>query len=207
MTGVISIHSSHTGRDETAISPGAAGAHFNPLFPYGKRHAARERSAAEQSISIHSSHTGRDPPSCCRLQRITNAFQSTLPIREETRTYAQVEKAWGFQSTLPIREETPPPATRRQENTDFNPLFPYGKRPALVVQHPRHRTISIHSSHTGRDLQGSRPCALQTRHFNPLFPYGKRHRYHGHRDAAGYFNPLFPYGKRPFLVGSDVTAQ
>ena len=58
--GVISIHSSHTGRDERINMSKIEIIHFNPLFPYGKRHSRPARTS------------GR------------SLFQSTLPIREET---------------------------------------------------------------------------------------------------------------------------
>ena len=56
----ISIHSSHTGRDLFTPQQGDRETYFNPLFPYGKRHAAMFF-----------------PP-------FRGQFQSTLPIREET---------------------------------------------------------------------------------------------------------------------------
>ena len=78
-------------------------------------------------ISIHSSHTGRDiaPASVCGNDC---TFQSTLPIREETWRASPRPRRCLFQSTLPIREETP-----------FVPAF------------SQKESISIHSSHTGRD--------------------------------------------------------
>ena len=102
------------------------------------------------AISIHSSHTGRD--GFCRLvpSDIGRGFQSTLPIREETCC-----------SVRPI------------PSSNFNPLFPYGKRPpsvcawekgdgfqsTLPIREETRRSgccrpcqgISIHSSHTRRD--------------------------------------------------------
>ena len=55
-----------------------------------------------------------------------------------------------FQSTLPIREET---------------------RYAGYVA--GHLSISIHSSHTGRDYKPCMSVGVMD-YFNPLFPYGKR---------------------------------
>ena len=101
-------------------------------------------------------------------------FQSTLPIREETPARMARTISVLFQSTLPIREETPVPISTPTRAANFNPLFPYGKRPTdhgrggaagkfqstLPIREetlpPRsgHRAgfdISIHSSHTGRD--------------------------------------------------------
>ena len=100
-----------------------------------------------------------------------------------------------FQSTLPIREET------------YSPV-------PLSMRY----SISIHSSHTGRDPDGSQtrflPFQFQSTlpireetfvirahwfrflNFNPLFPYGKRHERTQVFAGAADFNPLFPYGKR-----------
>ena len=71
-------------REETADRRGAGGAskNFNPLFPYGKRHRGHPPSAGG-GISIHSSHTGRDLAGHAKASAV-GAFQSTLPIREET---------------------------------------------------------------------------------------------------------------------------
>ena len=110
----------------------------------------------------------------------------------------------------------------------FNPLFPYGKR----LYHSSKSTearISIHSSHTGRDVLLFRLSRRSHSHFNPLFPYGKRppsrrsrlyastisiHSSHTGRDvmrvahslAPQNFNPLFPYGKRPAAGGKSHRA-
>ena len=123
---IISIHSSHTGRDYSRNKRRRRNTDFNPLFPYGKRH----------TLSV--------PPASTKI------FQSTLPIREETKAIALANGEVLFQSTLPIREET-----RSRANIK-----------ALA-------TISIHSSHTGRDMRLSISC-FRSAHFNPLFPYGKR---------------------------------
>ena len=115
-------------REETrARSAGRSGRrHFNPLFPYGKRPWSPPCGAGHERISIHSSHTGRDRAGiACHVAR--RKFQSTLPIREETKFVEAIDN-----------------------NTNFNPLFPYGKRPSCKV------------------------FVKQNFYFNPLFPYGKR---------------------------------
>ena len=213
----ISIHSSHTGRDHARTLPETNPRNFNPLFPYGKRPCSFVMAVNHFSISIHSSHTGRDLLITV-VVRPCHAFQSTLPIREETIVdylglmapdnfnplFPYGKRLWReanqmnnerFQSTLPIREET-----RRNRR---------GGRPA---------EISIHSSHTGRDRQSQRlraraeqfqstlPIREETcrdgreqpvrRNFNPLFPYGKRLPGALAGAMRTYFNPLFPYGKR-----------
>ena len=169
----ISIHSSHTGRDPSFLNVSNPLVRFQSTLPireetgsYGRRsavltisihssHTGRDNfftiSNGEGQISIHSSHTGRDPSmwtaSCSRA-----AFQSTLPIREETLASALAAagvmisihsshtgrddapcsplKGQIFQSTLPIREET-------------------GAARMSAYRPP----ISIHSSHTGRDQE------------------------------------------------------
>ena len=213
---IISIHSSHTGRDIPLFLHHTPYLHFNPLFPYGKRHSApmyiilqrnfnplfpygkrHVRSAMllqRRAISIHSSHTGRDLMILI-ISRLRRTFQSTLPIREET---------------------------------------------VLVIRIPQKDYISIHSSHTGRDIRGEGPApdpvqfqstlpireetktskrrgrweefqsTLPIReethimHFMHFIRRISIHSSHTGRDkvmaypyhAPFDFNPLFPYGKR-----------
>ena len=99
----------------------------------------------------------------------------------------------------------------------FNPLFPYGKRPQKEGEILMTTSISIHSSHTGRDAIGEafpislgisihsshtgrdltrRGSVRPAKHFNPLFPYGKRQELREDWPEDRHFNPLFPYGKR-----------
>ena len=124
--------------------------HFNPLFPYGKR------------------------PVLFDLLLILVTFQSTLPIREETKGLEELG-----------------------ETSDFNPLFPYGKRrvPAWgrefirVFQSTlpiREETGPSRKKEPKRKFQSTLPIREETRdqdqycagwHFNPLFPYGKRRRW------------------------------
>ena len=167
----ISIHSSHTGRDGSCRSCPLFKGQFQSTLPIREETSWEIRFLPEAEISIHSSHTGRDgncngyaenrpdfnplfpygkrrTPSdgCCDLRR----FQSTLPIREETWPTCSASGCRIFQSTLPIREETGRQGQSGGLHADFNPLFPYGKRP------PAWRV-------------SRRPAD-----FNPLFPYGKR---------------------------------
>ncbi len=216
----ISIHSSHTGRDpgnslfknfdglfqstlpireETA---GGEGHHrgtgdFNPLFPYGKRRRERKGITRRENFNPLFPYGKRQLVAGVVLKN--TLFQSTLPIREETRLIAhQPDDLFLFQSTLPIREETGFAAQALVQLLNFNPLFPYGKRLSLLMisrsasgfqstlpireetrgrrwEKPSGRRfqstlpireetilplyckcirlhISIHSSHTGRDL-------------------------------------------------------
>ena len=135
----ISIHSSHTGRDLLTAA----------------------QKAKRELISIHSSHTGRDH-SPWALPIRAKRFQSTLPIREETRDGCRLYRlAVQFQSTLPIREETTAARCNYYAAHDFNPLFPYGKRPYEAVLESISPPISIHSSHTGRDPEGWEPYEVR----------------------------------------------
>ena len=144
----ISIHSSHTGRDRLV-----------------------EYTYHNKRISIHSSHTGRDLRWMVPLS-LKSAFQSTLPIREET-AIAAVFGNWQSISIHsshtgrdgPVLSLYPCPG-------HFNPLFPYGKR------------------------RGGADQAGQPSNFNPLFPYGKRQQARAGPKTGKNFNPLFPYGKR-----------
>ena len=54
----------------------------------------------------------------------------------------------------------------------FNPLRPWGRRPAAILE----RTRRIY--------------------FNPLRPWGRRRMTAKRREAAAYFNPLRPWGRR-----------
>ncbi len=155
--------------------------YFNPLFPYGKR-----------------------PGRSCSTQH-SGDFNPLFPYGKRRSAERPPSLCRRFQSTLPIREETSLPAGYPTVYKDFNPLFPYGKRLWEPTEASFHVTISIHSSHTGRDpawlsLRGN------DRHFNPLFPYGKRHPSEWLVPYRYYFNPLFPYGKR-HLVHRDYSSE
>ena len=194
------------------------GQDFNPLFPYGKRHCVVDHWGYHDTISIHSSHTGRDELEVY-VKSSPDIFQSTLPIREETgHQQAPAAGSGRFQSTLPIREETgwigelpamsayfnplfpygkrPRPVPSKRPRMNFNPLFPYGKR----RHHPQHgfplRAISIHSSHTGRDITEATRRAMAEISIHSS--HTGRDRIGSLRSGIGTnFNPLFPYGKRP----------
>ena len=186
---IISIHSSHTGRDGGRADQRHSCTYFNPLFPYGKRRDQNFR-VVLLMISIHSSHTGRDmlpspiggtqcdfnplfPYGKRRERQLAQQqeriFQSTLPIREETWFGSSPwAHAPPFQSTLPIREET-------------------GRPPRVIAL----GTISIHSSHTGRDSRAALGDSV-CHHFNPLFPYGKRRSDCSARRKANTFQSTLP---------------
>ena len=175
----VSIHSSHTGRDDPAAGVRRARASFNPLFPYGKRpprrlrgqrrykvsihssHTGRDRSAPRSirsiPVSIHSSHTGRDKPALPSAASASVSIHSSHTGRDRMPVF-DIKVSPQFQSTLPIREETERRICAR-----------------------RGVGVSIHSSHTGRDAAGAAEGAGTPAGFNPLFPYGKRRCRH----AAG----------------------
>jgi len=123
---------------------------FNPLSPCGERQKQIEMDGNEVFISIHSPHAGRDDLKS-NVDKLTEEFQSTLPMRGETADGERPQRVLGyfnplspcgerrlkkvipiipsvFQSTLPMRGET----------RDFS----HG---AVI------KTISIHSPHAGRD--------------------------------------------------------
>ena len=79
---------------------------------------------------------------------------------------------------------------------NFNPLFPYGKRRYAGVRHAQHHPISIHSSHTGRDVPAG-CCVTVAVEFQSTLPIREEtHRRPGVSALSDDFNPLFPYGKR-----------
>ena len=79
---IISIHSSHTGRDAGVGCGGQRPPHFNPLFPYGKRLQAVE--CAGHIADFNPLFPYGKRPRGFLLCVYAPAFQSTLPIREET---------------------------------------------------------------------------------------------------------------------------
>ena len=78
----ISIHSSHTGRDQDIDTGETVRVLFQSTLPIREETESNSNPAAEYG------------------------FQSTLPIREETSGYVTGTFDGLFQSTLPIREET-----------------------------------------------------------------------------------------------------
>ena len=103
-TETISIHSSHTGRDTIDGVDLSGDWNFNPLFPYGKRQRP-DPSQHLPDISIHSSHTGRDFRPAEKV-RIIEDFNPLFPYGKRRPHAARPALPPAFQSTLPIREET-----------------------------------------------------------------------------------------------------
>ena len=79
----ISIHASRGGSDPVRPSKGEEQQHFNPRFPWGKRHEGYDVVTRSDYISIHASRGGSDLKSA-RLARRMTVFQSTLPVGEAT---------------------------------------------------------------------------------------------------------------------------
>ena len=146
---MISIHSSHTGRDRLRKDCSRFRI-FQSTLPIREETENYGALWNEEPISIHSSHTGRDAEAMNTT--LVDDFNPLFPYGKRRKHY---------------------PEQRRRDN--FNPLFPYGKRPwvcawltscwvfqsTLPIREetlPEHRrrwpaAISIHSSHTGRDSQ------------------------------------------------------
>ena len=124
---LISIHSSHTGRDTNVETAQRRTVYFNPLFPYGKR----QRGARAVALDM--------------------AFQSTLPIREETKEVDRLIDALDISIHSSHTGRDGHKQQQRPALHNFNPLFPYGKRPVSNPSSIMLMLISIHSSHTGRD--------------------------------------------------------
>ena len=197
ISGAISIHSPHTGRDY---------------------HLCRNLSIP-LSISIHSPHTGRDlivsPPELGGRK----GFQSTLPTRGETVGVCYGAVIVVFQSTLPTRGETEQAAeeTRRQQISIHSPHT--GRdfcRPAraaiqsISIHSPHtgrddvtHRriydriVISIHSPHTGRDGHGFRGAGVEGVFQSTLPTRGETGELPPGQFYQINFNPLSPHGERP----------
>ena len=100
---VISIHSSHTGRDTAAEAAGPLRAISIHSSQTG-RDIDRDKLLEDMPISIHSSHTGRDD----YLLVLIDAAEISI------------------HSSHTGRDRFPPLALGPPGN--FNPLFPYGKR-------------------------------------------------------------------------------
>ena len=152
--------------------PAGSDVDFNPLFPYGKRRIR-----------------GGGNPRPLR-------FQSTLPIREETPPAGgPIPRSGDFNPLFPYGKRRGREKAIEPER-DFNPLFPYGKRLPAVNCGKCGRIISIHSSHTGRDIR-QQTAENSKLLFQSTLPI--REETCIARNAASclrYFNPLFPYGKR-----------
>ena len=80
------------------------------------------------------------------------------------------------------------------EIDDFNPHFPWGKRPFPDAGKAKEYAISIHASRGGSD-SSCRFRATPSPYFNPRFPWGKRHRRHRRGNSHQQFQSTLPVGE------------
>ena len=146
----ISIHASRGGSDTTCALEPRPRKNFNPRFPWGKRLTRLTWLSA------------------------TSAFQSTLPVGEATCDLPRAAAYFAFQSTLPVGEATMLFHGGAEWKRNFNPRFPWGKRPSWVYNMDRRKGISIHASRGGSDIKNFLQNQMMF-DFNPRFPWGKRH--------------------------------
>ena len=132
----ISIHSPRAGRDRIARHGQARALHFNPLAPCGARR--------HSTLPVYTQLRHFNPLAPCgarlraaRPQGIEIKFQSTRPVRGETRSL------WD------------PPFLR----SNFNPLAPCGARRSVSISDAFAICISIHSPRAGRDQASCFICA------------------------------------------------
>jgi len=101
----ISIHSPHAGRDMGSCASVIVAADFNPLSPCGER-----------------------PISNNNKKRYLQKFQSTLPMRGETRLNFLMHGLLRYFNPLSPCGERPSLDRQAQTLADFNPLSPCGER-------------------------------------------------------------------------------
>ena len=122
-------------------------------------------------ISIHSPHAGRDTISMGSAA-VWLAFQSTLPMRGETRH----EPEQSDQTPISIHS---PHAGRDQRcqvvrvSVGISIHSPHAGRDDYVAKVDDLLRISIHSPHAGRDRNRSKR-QVRKQYFNPLSPCGER---------------------------------
>ena len=147
----ISIHASRGGSDRCRHRKMKHGQHFNPRFPWGKRHA-----------------TG--PPEIAPVP-----FQSTLPVGEATRKgprarhrhrHISIHASRGGSDSIIF--------TVLIISSDFNPRFPWGKR---QKQQRRRLSTSKFQSTLPVGEATSPSCTVpQTRGFQSTLPVGEATR-------------------------------
>ena len=118
-------------------------------------------------ISIHSSHTGRDRGGSAGGGGLPISIHSSHTGRDRRGGCGHGGEKY-FNPLFPYGERQDQ-GLCRPPRRDFNPLFPYGeRRPAALSDHPT-RSISIHSSHTGRDPKTG-PCRPKNERFQSTLP-------------------------------------
>ena len=128
-----SIHSPLAGRDCPTFY-GCPDFHiFNPLAPCGARHGHFFKGFLLFRFSIHSPLAGRDGRPD-RTGQSNHGFQSTRPLRGETRSSGMAATMRIFQSTRPLRGETMKHAEPKTLQEIFNPLAPCGARQQTITK-------------------------------------------------------------------------
>ena len=167
----ISIHASRGGSDRSLLLQILRPEHFNPRFPWGKRHPKFYALTDNLTISIHASRGGSDANAGSENKNrfisihasrggsdwiilLTSCsdgtFQSTLPVGEATRLGVPGKRWILFQSTLPVGEATGPDVPVGRTAT-FQSTLPVGEATFCLLRNKMKRLD-----------------------FNPRFPWGKR---------------------------------
>ena len=121
-------------------------------------------------------------------------FQSTLPIREETRRSGCCRPCQG----ISIHSSHTGRDTSQNGSYHIGAISIHSShtgRDAHRVTVPSAAPISIHSSHTGRDISGQSVADLPQ--FQSTLPIREETTFEAKEIPSLWdFNPLFPYGKR-----------
>ena len=150
-TVIISIHATHTGRDMQRMIPKRLGLKFQ--FTRRLRAAISSITSLADlpsDISIHATPTGRD----LTLQESIPCpveFQFTRPIRAAIRSDQLHSRTCSFQFTRPLRAAI---MERKISDTqkEFQFARPNGPRCVYHCGLNVLVSISIHATHTGRDI-------------------------------------------------------
>ena len=123
-------------------------------------------------------------------------FQSPLPIRGETPPARTPCWRSYFNPLSPYGERPAPSVLWTSPLKNFNPLSPYGERQPGLPGQRLAAPISIPSPHTGRDPNSSKQPATATGISIPSPHTGRDAQPRPPFFGRHYFNPLSPYGER-----------
>ena len=123
---------------------------FNPLAPCGASPPLGCASAARRWLSIHSPLAGRDDLQNA-IDLLTGAFQSTRPLRGETKVYIPHSVTAVLSIHSPLAGRDCFSRSSCSHCASFNPLAPCGARQAVFVELADLSDLSIHSPLAGRD--------------------------------------------------------
>ena len=169
---MISIHASRGGSDVLRPPTFFFGKYFNPRFPWGKRRRLRFLGClAEQFQSTLP--VGEATGFAVQHFAVLLHFNPRFPWGKRLPAPAGRKILFRFQSTLPVGEATPIAkcpvnlvaisihasrggsdvllAIWQPDSLDFNPRFPWGKRPEYFDTVADDLLISIHASRGGSD--------------------------------------------------------